>query len=113
SALSQILFQKFATKSVAQSTATRARVLSLAIALLTALAMFAIAPFAVALLVGGKFASAVLPLRILLVAAVFLASYQLDAYALAAQDRIAHAASATLIGFTVVLSADLLLIPRY
>jgi O-antigen/teichoic acid export membrane protein len=112
-ALSQVLFHRFATRSIDLSIATRARILSLVIALLTALTMFLVAPYAIDLLVGARFADAVSPLRILLIAAVFFASYQLDAYALAAQGRIGPAASATLVGFAVVLTADLMLIPMY
>jgi O-antigen/teichoic acid export membrane protein len=112
-ALSQVLFQKFASKSVDLRSATRARVVSLAFGLATAVVIFAIAPPAIDLLVGAKFAGAVVPLRILLVAALLLSSYQLDAFSLAAHGRIGLAASATLVGFAVVLVADLLLIPAY
>ena len=113
SALSQVLFQKLASKSVDQRTANRARVASLACGLATAVVLFAIAPLVVNVLVGARFAEAVLPLRILLVAAVLLSSYQLDAYALAAHGRIGLAATGTLVGFGAVLFADLLLIPAY
>jgi O-antigen/teichoic acid export membrane protein len=81
--------------------------------LATAAAIFAIAPFAIDLLVGPKFAGAIMPLRILLVGAVLLSSYQLDAYSLAAHGRIGLAGGATLVGFVVVLVSDLLLIPAY
>jgi O-antigen/teichoic acid export membrane protein len=112
-ALSQVLFQRLASKSVELRAANRARVVSLACGLVTAVAIFAIAPFAIDFLVGPKFAGAVLPLRILLVGAILLSSYQLDAYALAAHGRIGLAASATLVGFAVVFVADLFLIPVY
>jgi O-antigen/teichoic acid export membrane protein len=112
-ALSQILFHKFASRSVDQSSATAARLFSLLISLVTAAGLFGIAPYAIDFLVGAKFADALIPLRILLVGAVFLASYQLDSYALAAHDRITHAGLATMFGFGVVLLADLWLIPRY
>ena len=112
-ALSQVLFQKLASKSVDLRTANRARIASLACGLATAVVIFAIAPLAVDVLVGAKFAGAVLPLRILLVGAVLLSSYQLDAYALAANGRIGYAATGTLVGFGAVLVADVLLIPVY
>jgi O-antigen/teichoic acid export membrane protein len=110
-ALSQVLFHRFASRSLDLSTATRARVLSLAIALTTAAAIFAIAPLAIGFFVGPRFSGAVLPLRVLLVGAVFLASYQLDAYALAAYGRTGLASLATLVGLVVVIVADLVLIP--
>jgi O-antigen/teichoic acid export membrane protein len=112
-ALSQVLFHQFASKSVHMPSATRARFISLAVSLATALAIFAIAPLAIDRLVGAAFASAVLPLRILLAAAIFLSSYQLDAYALAARGRIGLASGATVLGFILVLLADLLLIPTH
>jgi O-antigen/teichoic acid export membrane protein len=112
-ALSQVLFHQFASRSVHLPSATRARFISLGFSFATALAIFAIAPLAIDRLVGAKFASAVLPLRILVVGAVFLSSYQLDAFALAARGKIGLAAGATVIGFIAVFVADLLLIPSY
>jgi O-antigen/teichoic acid export membrane protein len=111
--LAQILFHGFASKSVDALAATRARVASLAFAVVTAVAMYAIAPIAVDWLVGGQFADAVTPLRILLIGAVLFSSYQLDAYVLAARDRIGLAAAATIAGFSAMLLLDLIAIPRY
>lgn len=112
-ALSQVLFQQIASRRVDMSSATRARFVSLAFSLATALGIFIIAPAAIDHLVGARFADAVLPLRILLPGAVFLSSYQLDAYALAARGRIGLAGGATLVGFVLVFVADLVFIPSY
>jgi O-antigen/teichoic acid export membrane protein len=110
-ALSQVLFQKIASKTVDLSTAHRARTITLLIGVVTALVIYLLAPLAIDRLVGPRFAGAVVPLRILLLAALFLSSYQIDAYALAARGQIWLAGSATLLGFAVILVADLLLIP--
>lgn len=110
-ALSQILFQRIASKSIDSSTLNRARRVALVFGVATALVIYLLAPLGVDLLVGPRFAGAVTPLRILLVGALFLSSYQIDAYALAARGKIWLAGSATLLGFAVIFAADLLLIP--
>jgi len=111
--LSQVLFHAFASKSVDVSAITRARLASLAFAVLTALAIYAIAPLAINRLVGAQFADAVAPLRVLLIGAILLSSYQLDAYALAARGRLGRAAAATIGGFSAMFLIDLVLIPMY
>ncbi len=112
-ALSQVLFQKIASKSVDISTVNRARAISLAFGIVSAVVIYLLAPLGIDLLVGPRFANAVEPLRILLLGAVLLSSYQIDAYALAARGQIWLAGSATLLGFAVVFVADLVLIPAH
>jgi O-antigen/teichoic acid export membrane protein len=62
---------------------------------------------------GQEFRSAVLPLLILLVAEVAIASFHLDSACLAGSARLRAAAGAALVGLTVVVLGDLLLIPRF
>jgi len=110
-ALSQVLFQKIASRSIETSTANRARLVALLSSVVVAAVLYFLAPIGIEVLVGASFAGAVEPLRILLLAAVVLSSYQIDAYALAARGQIGRAASATVIGLAVIVVADLILIP--
>lgn len=110
-ALSQVLFHRVAAASIDASSAKWARIVSLAIAVGTAASLFVIAPFAIDRIVGPAFEGAVTPMRVLLLAAVFLASYQVDALTLAARGRIGQSAMATIVGLIVVVLADLSLIP--
>jgi O-antigen/teichoic acid export membrane protein len=112
-ALSQVLFQRIASRSVDRSTLNRARAYALLSSVAIAAALFLLAPLGIDLLVGPSFSGAVLPLRILLLAAVILSSYQIDAYALAARGQIGAAASATVFGLVVIVIADLILIPTH
>ena len=110
-ALSQVLFHRLASKSVDPASARKARVLSMFISAAIAGALFLIAPFAIQRALGDRFMGAVDPLRILLLAALALSSYQLDAYSLSAMGEVGRAAVATVAGLVVVIGADLLLIP--
>lgn len=110
-ALSQVLFQRIASKTIDPAIANRARAITLGVSLLTAVVLYLVAPVALDRLVGDRFAGALMPLRILLIAAVLLASYQIDAYALAARGQLWFAGSATMVGLGVLIAADLLLIP--
>jgi O-antigen/teichoic acid export membrane protein len=112
-ALSQVLFQKIASKSVDSPTLNRARAYALLSSAAIAVVLYLLAPVGIDLLVGSSFAGAVLPLRILLLAAVVFSSYQIDAYALAARGQIGIAGSATLLGLVVIVIADLILIPTH
>ena len=112
-ALSQVLFQRIASNSIEFSIANRARAVTLAFGVATALIIFPLAPLMIDRVVGSRFADALIPLRVLLLGAVFLSSYQIDAYALAARGHIWLAGAATLLGLGVILVADLLLIPAH
>jgi O-antigen/teichoic acid export membrane protein len=112
-ALSQVLFHGLASRSVDLATATKAKVASLGVALICAIGIYAVAPVAVDKIVGAQFHDAVTPLRILLLGAVLLSSYQLDAYILAARGRFGLAAGATVAGFGAMFLLDLVAIPKY
>lgn len=71
----------------------------------------AVAPWAVPVLFGPDYKSAITPLRLLLGAEVALAVYYIDGAALTGQRRVRETASAVLIGLVVAIAGYLALIP--
>jgi O-antigen/teichoic acid export membrane protein len=113
-ALSQPIFHRLASGSARIADFRRTRRLSLAVTAVLTAATFFVAPFAVKLLFGDRFAAAVTPLRVLLLAEFGITVFYLDASSLAAgMHRVGDAGVAALAGFAVVALSDLLLIPSY
>ena len=76
-------------------------------------ATFALAPFIVRIAFGDSYLDAVGPLRVLLLAEAGVTIFYLDAFSLAALNRIAQAAAAAATGLAVVALGDVLLVPPF
>lgn len=74
---------------------------------------FVVAPVVIRLAFGPEYADSVVPLRILLLGEVGVTLFYLDAFSLAALNRIGHAAAGAVTGLTVVVLADLVLVPAF
>jgi O-antigen/teichoic acid export membrane protein len=112
--VSQIVFRRAATEPrYAAEHFPRIRLRAVLLVAIAALLVAITAPWLVPAVFGQEFRSAVLPLLILLVAEVAIASFHLDSACLAGSARLRAAAGAALVGLTVVVLGDLLLIPRF
>jgi O-antigen/teichoic acid export membrane protein len=91
----------------------RIRTACLTLAAVLAVALFVTAPWLVRSVFGPQFAGAVTPLRILLLAELFISSYFLDTTTIAARGRPGYSTLVAFVGFTTVTMLDLVLIPRH
>ena len=113
-ALSQPIFHRLASGTAKVRDFDRTRLLCLAVTGVLSAATFFVAPRAVPLLFGDSYASAITPLRILLLAEFGITVYYLDASSLAAGlNRLSDAAAAAVVGLVLVVVGDLLLIPDH
>lgn len=112
-ALSQSVFHRLASGAAAVRDFRKARALCVLLTLGLIAVAFPVAPLAVHIVFGPEFASAVLPLRILLLAEIGMALFSLDGAALMGRGRVSDMALAATLGLVLVSAADLLLIPTY
>ena len=113
SALAQSVFHRLASDSAKVQDFKRATNLCILVTLGLVAIGFVAAPLAVHVVFGPKFASAVTPLRILLLGEIGMALFSVNGAALMGKRRIPDMAIIAVIGFVLVLVADLLLIPKY
>jgi O-antigen/teichoic acid export membrane protein len=111
--LAQVVFHRVAAGQATFRQLRAIRLLNLGLSVVGALALGLLAPWLVDRLFGPSFGAATGALRVLLVAAVAIASYQVDVACVSASDRLVRASGVTSVGFGTVLLLDMLLIPRY
>ncbi len=75
--------------------------------------LFLSAPWGIVTVFGRSYTASVTPLRILLLGEIAVSSYLLDSSSLSGRNQITKAATATLVGFFLVTTLDLLLIPGF
>lgn len=104
-ALSQVLFSRIAGKSLSARDYVKSRRIALGVVIMGASLVAALADVIVLTLFGPEFRAGVPVLRLLLFAAVPLASYVIDSMALAAMGKAKEAARTTAAGAAVAVMA--------
>ena len=111
--LGQVLLTGRSSGSVSMADERRARTMVLCVSW-SGLGILAIsAPWLIAVLFGDEYASAVAPLRLLLVAETFVAAWLIDNRLLVGSGRLGAASATTVISAAVVLIGDVVLIPPF
>jgi O-antigen/teichoic acid export membrane protein len=109
--LAQVQFHRIASGKAGPAELARSRRLWLGGTAVLALLVGISAPVLIDVVVGEEFASAVTPLRILLIGAMAISSYYLDSVTLAARGHTTTVGGISLLGLALVTGGDLLLIP--
>lgn len=111
--LAQVVFHRVASSSVTLRQLRRIRLANLALSVLLGVGLVVLAPVLIGVVFGATFEPAIGPMRILVIASVAVASYQLDITCISASNRLSAASAVTAVGFSSVLVLDLVLIPRF
>ncbi len=111
--IGQAMFHRLASGRMRLEAMRRLRLTSLIISMAGAAVLGLVSPWLIELLFGREYQLAVTPLRILLVGAVAMGSYLVDVACMNAVGRLNSAAKLTLLGFILVGTFDLALIPPY
>ncbi len=111
--IGQAMFHRLASGSMPLEAMNRLRLANLILSSVGAIVLGLVSPWLIELLFGRGYHLAVTPLRILLVGAVAMGSYLVDVACINAVGRLNSAAKLTLLGFILVGSFDLALIPPY
>lgn len=111
--IGQSMFHRLASGRMQLEAMRRARLTSLIISMAGATILGLVSPWLIDFLFGRDYLAAVTPLRILLVGAVAMGSYLVDVACINAVGRLNSAAKLTLLGFILVGTFDLALIPPY
>lgn len=111
--IGQAMFHRLASGRMQLQAMNRLRLGSLILSGVGATVLGLASPWLIELLFGRDYHLAVTPLRILLVGAVAMGSYLVDMACISAAGRLNSAAKLTLLGFILVGTFDLLLIPPY
>ncbi|MCE9623106.1 MAG: polysaccharide biosynthesis C-terminal domain-containing protein [Actinomycetia bacterium] len=109
-AVAQVLFHPVASKKIEPSTVNRLRSLAFYVTAALCLTLFVIAPWVVSVVLGDAFEDAVPLLRVLALAAIPYATYQMDVYYLAAAGHVGLAARVSVVGTATLIVADVVLI---
>ncbi len=112
-ALAQSVVHRLASGVATDADFRRARTLCLAATLTLGVVTFLLAPLAVEVVFGPRFAGAVTPLRILLLAEIGMTIFSIDSAMLMGRARVADVAIASTIGLALVVGLDLYAIPAY
>lgn len=112
-ALAQPMLYRLASGGARLAEFRRVRLICIAATMGLAGLTFLVAPAAVRLLFGPEYEAAVTPLRILLLGEAGITIYFLDGGCLAGLNRIPDTALAAIVGLTIVIVADWVLIPAY
>lgn len=112
-AVAQVLFQPVAASSISSSTLRRLRWLAVIGTLIGVAVLVVAAPWLLETLFGADYADAASALRILAIAIVPFALYQIDSYLLAARGRASSAARISVACVVLLLIGNLILVPRY
>ncbi|MDQ3979445.1 MAG: oligosaccharide flippase family protein [Actinomycetota bacterium] len=112
-ALGQSVFYGVASNTSTAASIRRAMLTCLAATTGLAMAIFVVAPVAVATVFGREFSGAVTPLRILLLAEIGMIFFHVEGSVLGGQGRLSAGGIAAAAGFVLVLIGDLLLIPAF
>jgi O-antigen/teichoic acid export membrane protein len=110
--IAQVVFHRVASAQTPVYRLRRIRIVNLALSVLGAGVLAVLAPSLVRLLFGEAYQGATAAMRVLLIAAVAVASYQLDITCVIASNGLRLASGITCAGFGAVLLLDLVLIPR-
>lgn len=112
-ALGEPIFYRLASGSARLNDFRRSRTICLLSVAGLAAVVAALAPFAVRIVFGPEYSSAVTPLRILLLGEVGIAVYYLDGSSLFGLGRLSDVAIAAIAGLVIVTAADLVLVPAW
>jgi O-antigen/teichoic acid export membrane protein len=112
-AIAQVAFHRVASGRTPVRRLRRIRLANLGLAVLGGILLALAAPVLVRLLFGQTFRDAVPATRVLLIAAVAIACYQVDITCVLASNGLRAASVVTSTGFAAVLLGDLALIPRF
>jgi len=111
--IGQAMFHRLASGRMPLEAMHRLRLANLILSSVGATVLGLVSPWLIELLFGRDYHLAVTPLRILLVGAVAIGSYLVDVSCINAVGRLNSAAKLTLLGFILVATFDLALIPPY
>lgn len=112
-AMAQSVFYRVASGKNGARDFRRATLVSFAGTAALAAVTFLLAPVIVPMVFGPEFNAAVTPLRILLLAETGMTLFYVEGAVLGGLGRLSDGAKAAVVGFAVVLLADVLLIPSY
>jgi len=111
--IGQAMFHRLASGRMPLEAMNRLRLANLILSGVEAAVLGLVSPWLIELLFGRDYHLAVTPLRILLVGAVAMGSYLVDVACINAVGRLNSSAKLTLLGFILVGTFDLALIPPY
>ena len=111
--ISQVVFHRVASARTPVYRLRKIRILNVALASLGAGVLAVLAPVLIRVLFGEAFRPAVGAMRVLLIAGVAVASYQVDVSCVSAANRLGRASGITSAGFAAVLMFDIALIPHF
>jgi O-antigen/teichoic acid export membrane protein len=110
--LAQVVFHRVASAQLPVRRLRAVRLANVALSLVGAGVLALLAPALVEAVFGEAFRGATAAMRVLLLAAVAVASYQVDITCVVASNGLRRASAITTAGFAAVLLLDLVLIPR-